>query len=305
MWFALISTVRVLGYLRAPNSIGFDIRLYHAAAEAWIGGGDPWAPSLYLNSNQPAVGYAGPPQTLLPFLVLAWIPVDVLVLLFILASSTAMIWTLRRLGLPMWWLLYPPTVEGIWFGNLNVFVIALLVAGGTAAGALATMFKVYAALPLILLGRWKPLVLAAALAVVTAPWLPWTVFLNEYQAIAATLSSQAWGKASSPLPLPLISAGALIALVLLGREKAAWLAVPVLWPSSQFHYRVLGLPAMTALLGFFGAMAGPGYLGLGLIIYAIWAKRKIIVGDGSRVDPSRIAGSRVSAMDEPTGAEPN
>ena len=276
-WFALTGSLRLVSLAMHPSTFGFDVRLYQLSARAWLAGGDPWGPTLYWSSRQPTVGYAGPPQTLLPFLLLGWVPASLLVVLFALVSASAAIWVLRRLSLPMWWLLFPPIVEGLWVGNLNIIVIACLVAGGTFAGGLATMFKAYAAIPLLLLGRWRPLLLAGILAVVTAPFLPWATFVGEYTSIASTLSAQSWGGAQAPAGAPLIYLGAAIGLALLGRQRAAWLAVPVLWPSTQLHYRVLGLPGFTPLLAFFAAMAEPGYLALGIIVYAIWTRRGLLV----------------------------
>jgi catechol 2,3-dioxygenase-like lactoylglutathione lyase family enzyme len=69
----------------------------------------------------------------------------------------------------------------------------------------------------------------------------------------------------------LIAAG--IALVLLGRERAAWLAVPVLWPATQLHYTVIALPALTPFLAAFAAPNHPGYLAVGVICYAFWVRR--------------------------------
>ena len=282
LWFSYHSLIAVVYFLRWPNSCAFDVRLYRLAAESWLAGQDPWAPTLGFDAWHPAISYAGPPPTLLPFIVLAWIPVDVLVLGFVLISGAVAMWTLRRLGLPMWWMLFPPLVEGIWVGNLNIFVIALLVAGGSIAGGLAAILKVYAVVPLVLLGRWKPLVIAGAAMLVTFPFLPWADFLAQYPRISASLSGQAWGGATSIYTSPLVTAGAAIGLVLIGRERAAWLAVPVLWPATQLHYSVLALPALTPFLAVFASVYEPGLLGVGVILYALWVRRELVVSVLSR-----------------------
>jgi hypothetical protein len=276
-WFAYHATVSLVYMSHWPNSFAFDVRLYRLAAEAWLAGQDPWAPTLGFDAWHPAISYAGPPPTLLPFILLAWIPVDVLVLGFVLISGAVAMWTLRRLGLPLWWMLFPPLVEGIWVGNLNIFVIALLVAGGSLAGGLAAIAKVYAAVPLLLLGRWKPLVIAGVTMLVTFPFLPWAAFLAQYPRISASLADQAWGGVTNMYTTPLVLAGAGIGLILIGRKQAAWLAVPVLWPATQFHYSVLALPALSPFLAAFAAVNQPGFLGLGVILYALWLRRELVV----------------------------
>jgi hypothetical protein len=276
IYFGSISLILLGGFaLTSPNSLGYDVRLYRMAADAWLAGGDPWQPSLDFNVLFTDLHYAGPPPTLIPFLVLAWIPVDVLILLFILCSATAAVWTLRRLGLPAWWMLFPPIAEGIWVGNLNIYVIALLVAGGTAAGAIASIFKVYAIVPLILLRRWRPIILAGVVLLVTAPFLPWGRFIAAYPEISASLSAQSWAGQSGPFASPLVTAGGAIGLILLGLPRAAWLAVPVLWPATQLHYTVLALPAMTPALAVFAAPYHPGYLAVGVMLYALWDRRDL------------------------------
>jgi hypothetical protein len=108
--------------------------------------------------------------------------------------------------------------------------------------------KVYAGVPLALLLRVRSLVLAAALLVVTVPILPWGRFVAELPAILTQLRLQSDGGLSvTALPLPwLLVAGvvALVALAVAGRERAAWLAVPVLWPSTQWYYASIALPGL-------------------------------------------------------------
>ena len=276
-WFAANAALLALRLIGTKASFGFDARLYRLAAEAWVAGGDPWAPTLYWDDLNPAIAYAGPPPTLIPFIALSWIPTDVFVLLFVLASASVAMWTLRRLGLPIWWMLFPPLIEGIWVGNLNVFVIALLVAGGSVAGGIATVLKVYAAIPLVLLGQWRPLAVAGALVLASAPFLPWPQFVLHYPRISASLAEQAWAGQETVFMSPLVTAGAAMALALLGRQRAAWLAVPVLWPATQFHYAVIALPALAPPLAFFAAMNQPGYLAFGVIVYAVWVRRDLLL----------------------------
>lgn len=277
LWFAYQSILLVTYLIQWPNAFAFDVRLYRLAAEAWLAGQDPWAPTLAFDAIHTSISYAGPPPTLLPFLLLSWVPTDALVVAFALASGAVAMWTLRKLGLPMWWMLFPPIVQGIWVGNLNIFVIALLVAGGSLAGGIATIFKVYAAVPLVFMGRWRPLIVAGAVMAVTFPFLPWGQFLSDYPRISASLASQAWGGTTNIFTTLVVTAGAAMALVLIGRRQAAWLVVPVLWPATQLHYSVLALPALTPFLAVFAAVHEPGVLGFGVILYALWMRREMVI----------------------------
>jgi hypothetical protein len=234
------------------------------------------------------MSFAGPPPTLIPFIATAWIPINVLVVAMTLLSVAAAAWALRRLGLPLWWLAFPPIVEGIWVANMNIAVIALLVGAGTLGGAVAVVLKVYAFLPLAILGRWRPLLIAGAVFAMTAPILPWWQFLAGYSRISIALVNQAWGGETSVLVGPLATAGGAFGLVLLGRERAAWLAVPVLWPATQLHYTVLALPAMTPYLAVFGAVNVPGALGFGVMTYALWTRRDLLVYRNWRHQPISV-----------------
>jgi hypothetical protein len=272
LWFVTLSVSSLNHFIAAEGSFAFDLRLYRMAAEAWLAGHDPWAPSLVWSSTQGAMTFAGPPPTLIPFILVAWIPENVFILLFTLASAIAAMWTLRRLGLPMWWMAFPPIVHSLWVGNLNIFVIALLVGGSTVGGALAVAFKAYAGVPLLLGGKWQSLLLAAVAMLVTVPFLPWGYFLANYSDINAALDAQAWGGQPSVLPGVLGVIGPAIALILLGRPRAIWLAVPVLWPSTQLHYNLLALPAMTPFLAAAAAIHIPGMLGLAVMVLALYER---------------------------------
>lgn len=52
------------------------------------------------------------------------------------------------------------------------------------------MGKVYAAIPLLLLRRWRPLVIAGVIIVVTAPLLPWGAYFAQFPTIQAHLIEQ-------------------------------------------------------------------------------------------------------------------
>ncbi|MGO9179226.1 MAG: hypothetical protein ACLQBX_02490 [Candidatus Limnocylindrales bacterium] len=234
--FAVVSASYL--FVDPSDLLGRDARIYQAATRAWLSGGDPWTASYR------GTLFAGPPLSLLPLAPFAWLPPGTFVVLMMLASAVAAVYALRVLGLPAWWLLFPPLVQGIAEGNPNVIVLALLVSGSRLGGTVAVLFKVYAAIPLLLLGRWRALGLSFVVVIVTLPVLPWGAFVSHD--VVGTLSRQSVGGWSAWVWLPLVPV-ALVALVAVGRRRAAWWATPALWPETQFHYSLLALPAITPL----------------------------------------------------------
>ena len=89
--------------------------------------------------------FAAAPPSLLPMAPFALLPEPVgLAVLFVL-SLAASVWTLRRLGLPWWWITWPPLVDNLWNGNPQLFLVPLLISGAW----FAPIVKVYAIVPLI------------------------------------------------------------------------------------------------------------------------------------------------------------
>jgi hypothetical protein len=133
--------------------------------------------------------------------------------------------------------LFPPVSDSIIVLNPDVVVVGLLVAlPGLAAGAV--LLKVYAAVPLLLLQRWRPLVIGLVLCLLSVPW--WPDFVAALPSIEASLATQSFGGLSAWGTLLLIPTA--FALVALWKHGAEWLAVPALWPYTQLHYAAIALP---------------------------------------------------------------
>jgi hypothetical protein len=227
-----------------PNWVGGDALLYTRAARAWLSGADPWAVTVL------GFRYAAPPTSWLPFVPLTWLP-DALVLAMVwVGCVSAGLYAVRRLGLPAWWILFPPLAQAIWNGNPNALVLALLVSEHPLAEAIAAGCKIYAVVPLVIRGRWPGLVLAAVLGLLSWIFLPWGTYLARLGEINGALFTQA--TSYSLWPNAVAIAVVLPALWVSGRERSAWLIVPLLWPATQFDYAALALPALTGLtiLGF-------------------------------------------------------
>lgn len=231
-WFAVLTVDKALTFIPAGYG-AIDFRIYRHAARAALDGLNPWSVSLS------GLQFAGPPPTLLPYLPFAIIPESVGVAVVLAASVYVGLATLRRLGLPVWWLLFPPLSESLIVLNPDVLALGLLVLGRRLA-AFAPIFKVYAVIPLVLLGRWRPALYFACLCLLSAPL--WPAYLARAEAIATTLSVQTSGGLSS-WASPLLPAS-ILALLMMGRSATAWLVVPIAWPYTQLHYSTIAIPAL-------------------------------------------------------------
>jgi hypothetical protein len=279
-WLAVcFGTIFVLRarYLVATGD-GFDARLYIEASRTWLSGGDPWGFLL------DGYGYAAPPPSLIATAPLTLLPSDIAPHLMVVGAAAAAILTIRRLGLPWWWLLFPPLLEAVWNGTLDAYLVLLIVSGH---GWLAAVAKIYAAVPLTLLGRWRQLAILGVVLVITGPILPWSAYLQQLPAINERLAVQSIGGMSATA-IPILIPIAVAALLLLGR-RAVWLAVPALWPSSQWYYGVIALPALARAPLVAAAMSIPipGLIVAGLVAQVAWNR---VVRDqrpgASRTDPS-------------------
>lgn len=250
----------IVARLLWPHSVGIDGNLYSVAAAAWLRGGDPWA---VFDQNR----LAAPPPTLVPYLLTAWLPGGLAGYVWVAIAGVAAFWAIRRLGMPPWWLLFPPLVVAIWHGSIEPVVLLLLVSRGRF---LAPVLKVYAGLPLLGEGRWRALLAAAAILLATAPFMQWPLYLSHWNDVQAALREEGFGIAdASPSIVSVVTAAA---LVVLGRRRAGYLAIPTLWPSAHFHYATLTLPVLASVpLAAAGAsMVGAPYsVQAGVILSAV------------------------------------
>jgi hypothetical protein len=267
IWFTTMSVYRVIGpAIKGPVDFGWDAVAYTRAARALLDGGDPWAAGI------PGGTYAAPPPSLLPFMPFAYLPELATQAIWVGLSILSAAYIFRRLHLGWWWFLFPPLLLAIAAGSSAVPLVALLVRGGVAADASAVVGRMYSAVPLVLLGRWRALLLAAAAIVVTAPFLAWDRYIRELPAISALLQAQSGG-GNSALAVPILIPVALVGLFLVGRWKAAWLAVPALWPNAQEYYAVIALPVAAEVPIATLAMATPlvpGVIAVGLFAQGVW-----------------------------------
>jgi hypothetical protein len=233
VWFAIMSGIWLILSIRHGAVPGDD--LYLDATRRLLHGVDPW--------STPYPGdwwFGAPPISLLPVVPFALLPPDVGRVMLMAVAIGAGIATVRALKLPWYWILFPPLVDAMWTGNIQAWLVPLILVG---QGWLAVLAKVYAAVPLLILGRWRPLAIAVAIIIVTAPFLPWVSYLSQSGAIYGHLRDQAGGLSAPPYLIPL----AVLALIVMGRARAAWMTVPAIWPSTQWYYNTLAIPALTPI----------------------------------------------------------
>jgi hypothetical protein len=111
--------------------------------------------------------------------------------------------------------------------------------------------------------------------VVVAPGI-WIDYAQRFGEIGARLSAESQGGYGAlswpPLIPPTVLALAVIAHYDL--RAAGWLAVPALWPGSEFHWMTLAMPVMTPWLGALLAIYWPGLAAVVTWPYAIMLWRR-------------------------------
>jgi hypothetical protein len=257
--FLVASAARVVAVLDR-GEVGIDLRVYRAAAVAAISGHDPWAASAS------GVAFAAPPSSLLPYLPAALLPEPVAITAYACLFLGVAIAVIRRMRLPLWWLLFTPLVDSLLVLNLDVLVIALLLAPGWLGG-FAIPMKIYSALPVLLQRRWTSAFVGVAVLALAGPL--WIDFFERLPSITSSLALQSAGGLSAWGTLLVVPT--LFALWVLRARGASWLVVPGLWPATQLHYATIALPAARTrrVLAFLLCFAVPGLPAVAIIAEAL------------------------------------
>jgi hypothetical protein len=275
-WFAGQTYMRIARFVRDTVPLGQDIRIYYRGVEQWLHGGDPWAAEVVVRHS--VFSYAGSPATTVLLAPSALFSEDQFTVLWLVLSALSAAAIVRWLRLPIWWLLFPPTAEALYSGNPQLVILMLLLAGaarpGVIADSIAVALKVYAVIPLLGERRLRRVGLALVLTIATVVVAPslWIHYAQQFGAISARLaqqSSDGW----SAFYFPMLLVPTAIALTLLWRldpKAAAWLAVPALWPSSEFHYSTFAQPVMTPLLAVPLAVPIQRLAPVAIIVYVVW-----------------------------------
>ena len=269
VWFGVFAAVHFLDIV-PEGRIGFDARIYRNASAAWLAGGDPWSAAISLPEGP--FHFAGLPPTVLAFAPVTLVPEGWTGVIGFLVAAVAAIWIVRRLGLPLWWLLFPPLVQGVLLGQPGIFVLALLLTRLPLLEALAAALKIYALLPLLSMNRSRgvlavALLFTASLILASDLWIEWA---SQSAAVANRLVDEVAGgvgMTAEPWLVPL-TVLALVVIARFDRRATGWLAVPAVWPSSQFHYPVMALPVIRALPAAAFAVPIPGMSAVAVLLHA-------------------------------------
>ncbi len=284
--FLFVSAFVVQKYLYSPVGVGLDASLYAAAAAAWLAGSDPWAVS------QAGIYFAAPPPTLLPFALFAWMPPLAVSLIWIVGSFGLAWLAIRTLRLPIWWIAFPPIVDAALVGNPDVAVLALLVCLGGRLGAIAPFLKIYAFIPMVGERRWREIATAIVVLAVTAVILPWRLWFDQLPSITTHLAAQV-AATTSVFGQPVLMAIGVVALLSLGLRRAGWLAVPILWPYTQFHYATISVPGLTPYLALCWCFPTPEVWLASTCVFALYqrlvARPAAPAVAGTQIDPSASA----------------
>ena len=299
LWFAVWSLVRLqqLGLFDGDWTwFGRDFRIYRDAGLAILNGTDPWDAADHWNGQD--WHFAAPPTAAQAFVPFALLPETLGLAVFLVVTVGVFAFAMRRLRLPLWWLVFPPVAEGVGAANPQILAFALLIVGGPVIAApigraIASALKVYAVVPVVARREWRALVAVAVLfglSVVLAPGL-WSTYLSRFGEIGARLASESHGGVSAALVLDpkvfgtllgtsedvarlagIALFGLIAALVVLVAIRdvpsAGWLAVPLLWPAAEYHAAAFVVPIARRLSMWIIAVPTiPTYL-LGLIVLA-------------------------------------
>jgi hypothetical protein len=228
-WFIAIDLL----WIAKPDALAIDAFHYQRAADAWLAGGNPYA------VTEGGIPYLAGPHTLLFYAPTSLLAPGLSAGLWMILGIAATAWTVRRLSLPLWWMLFPPALHAMWNGNPQSIALALLLVGGSLAAATGVALKLYVGLALVF--RRRAIVASIVVLLVTLPIVPWQDYLQQGPAISGHLQS-AWN--GSAWRLPVLIPFVVIALWILRRRGAEWFVVPALFPATQFYYVAMALPAL-------------------------------------------------------------
>lgn len=283
-WFIAIDLL----WIAKPEVLAIDARHYQRAANAWLAGGDPFLVA------EGTTQYVSGPHTLLFYVPTAVLPLPMATWSWMVLGFVASAWLIRRLELPLWWILFPPLTHAIWNGNPQTVALALLVLGGPIAAAGAVGLKLYVGLALAF--RWRDAFVAGLFLLVTLPLVPWQLYL-EHSATVAEHVATAWN--GSAWRFPVLVPLAALAIWILRREGGAWHAVGALWPGTQFYYNSMALPAIAHRNVLTACLALPVPLMAPLVVIAL-AARKVMADRGSALPrPTKLLPGNRRALDEP------
>lgn len=111
--------------------VGVDVEIPLRAARRWLDGGQPYLAASFQAPVGPDLPFLYPPFVLPVIAPLARLPGGLVVAAWLAVGVAVAIWTCRRLAIPWPWvpfvLLWPPFLEGLLGGNVQVILFAAFV----------------------------------------------------------------------------------------------------------------------------------------------------------------------------------
>lgn len=260
-------------------SPGVDLQIPLLAADRWAAGGQPYVASSFALTSGTGLPFLYPPwllPILVPFLAL---PRAILIGAWLVLGVGVAVWTCRRFAFPWAFipvvLLWPPFVEGLVTGNVQLFQLAafaaLFYSSGTdwrltpraatppeasvsgdfmdglmAAGVGALKYTQLLTIAWLIRPRPRAAALGiAVLVLVMAAMLPFTGIgvYSDWVAQLGRASDPNWAATGAPLSMlvgrPIATAAAVIAIAALlfvrGRDTGSWVGIALLIAAPSIH----------------------------------------------------------------------
>ncbi|MEO8228251.1 MAG: glycosyltransferase family 87 protein [Chloroflexota bacterium] len=126
-----IAVVLAVKDLLVGYPVGVDVEIPLRAARRWLDGGQPYLAASFQAPVGPDLPFLYPPFVLPVIAPLARLPAGLVVAAWLAVGVAVAIWTCRRLAIPWPWvpfvLLWPPFLEGLLGGNVQVILFAAFV----------------------------------------------------------------------------------------------------------------------------------------------------------------------------------
>jgi hypothetical protein len=296
-----------------------DLNLYLDAGRDFLGGGPVYAqqPLLVAPLDQTELPFVYPPATLPFFAALSVLPQPLVAVAWLVLQCAAALIAIRAIGVPWRWVgllvLWPPFVQGIWVGNVAIWMVVLFafVPIRPFLVALLPVFKFQtglAGLWLIRERRWRSLIasilLVGGLVLATLPLVGVNLWIDWYHGIVAFEQSTInvpgiRGLAISRSIGQIAAVGMTVAIVVLSlrlKPRASLaslgLASVTVAPSLYLHGLTLALPGLLAFRAwvFWLAMlvavvpGVQGYLWLVIVITSVASVVPLLRHDGRSVE---------------------
>jgi hypothetical protein len=194
-------------------------------------------------------------------------------------------------------------VTGIIAGNPHVVCLALLLCGSKWLPALAAPMKAYAVIPMVVERQWRALALLAVIgaASVVLFWPLWSQYRAEAGSIEAWITGPGTGGGFSAARDPRLFALTAVALGLLAifdRRAAGWLAVPALWPATEYFYATFALPLRSPWLMAALALSEPKQAAVVPWVIVAYAACRVVQGLGRAYRGRKARASMQRGNDE-------